>query len=83
MYELRDGSWFDRGTGYCKGVYDETQDLALLLVEAEELPVDTSNPQLATAEPPGGFLREELLLSARVEKDDIYARQQGGSTDTD
>jgi protein phosphatase-4 regulatory subunit 3 len=25
----------------------------------------------------GGFLKEELLLSTKVEKEDIYARQQG------
>lgn len=75
VYELRDSSWFDRGTGHCKGVYDDTQDLALLIVEAE----DMNDGSTAPAEGEGGFLREELLLSARVEKEDIYARQQGES----
>jgi len=31
----------------------------------------------APTEGEGGFLKEELLLSTKVEKDDIYARQQG------
>jgi protein phosphatase-4 regulatory subunit 3 len=26
---------------------------------------------------PGGFLKDEMLLTTKVEKDDIYARQQG------
>jgi protein phosphatase-4 regulatory subunit 3 len=72
VYELRDSSWFDRGTGYCKGIYDDTQDLALLIVEAEE-PVDKAGEN----EGEGGFLKEDLLLTARVEKEDIYVRQQG------
>ena len=76
MYELRDSSWYDRGTGHCKGVYDDTQDLALLIVEAEDL--SEGKDEQAT-EGEGGFLKEELLLSTRVEKDDIYARQQGQS----
>lgn len=70
VYELRDQSWFDRGTGHCKGIYDDTQDLALLIVEPEETPEKAEEGQ-------GGFLKDELLLSARVEKDDIYSRQQG------
>jgi protein phosphatase-4 regulatory subunit 3 len=72
VYELRDSSWFDRGTGHCKGVYDDTQDLALIIVEAEDL-----SEGKESGEGEGGFLKEELLLSTRVEKDDIYARQQG------
>lgn len=74
MYELRDSSWFDRGTGFCKGVYDDHQDLALIIVESEEAEAKAGEE----SDGPGGFLKEELLLSARVEKDDIYARQQGG-----
>lgn len=74
VYELRDASWFDRGTGQCKGVYDDTQDLALLIVEAEDSPEAAKNGE----EGPGGFLKEELLLSARVDREDIYSRQQGG-----
>ena len=69
---MRDNSWFDRGTGQCKGVYDDIHDWAMLIVEAE------SDPDRAEEEGEGGFLKEELLLSARVEKDDIYSRQQGG-----
>ena len=76
MYELRDSSWFDRGTGHCKGVYDDTQDLALLIVEAEDM---NEGKDEQGNEGEGGFLKEELLLSTRVEKDDIYARQQGQS----
>lgn len=72
MYELRDSSWFDRGTGFCKGVYDEAQDIALLVVEAEDIGVEGGKP-----EAPGGFLKDELLLNARVEREDIYAKQQG------
>lgn len=76
MYELRDSSWHDRGTGHCKGVYDDTQDLALIIVEAE----DMNEGKEGAPEGEGGFLKEELLLSSRVEKDDIYARQQGRSS---
>lgn len=46
-------------------------------MEAEDAALNENEPQLATADPPGGFLKEELLLSAKVERDDIYARQQG------
>ena len=72
MYELRETSWHDRGTGFCKGIYDDSQDLALLIVESE-FPPD----QATEDEGEGGFLKEELLLSARVEREDIYSRQQG------
>ncbi|ORX34996.1 component of IIS longevity pathway SMK-1-domain-containing protein [Kockovaella imperatae] len=70
VYELRENSWYDRGTGHCRGVYDDAQDLAMLIVEAEvpEKPGEDEGE--------GGFLKDELLLSARVEKDDIYSRQQ-------
>ncbi|KAK8844620.1 hypothetical protein IAR55_006467 [Kwoniella newhampshirensis] len=71
VYELRESSWFDRGTGFCKGIYDDGQDLALLIVESE----DTSG-EGGKAEEPGGFLKEDLLLSSRVERDDIYGKQQ-------
>jgi hypothetical protein len=49
------------------------QDMALIIVEAEDGDAKSGDE----AEGPGGFLKEELLLSARVEKEDIYARQQG------
>ncbi|OCF33154.1 hypothetical protein I316_05199 [Kwoniella heveanensis BCC8398] len=70
VYELRDSSWFDRGTGFCKGIYDDTQDLALIIVEPEDM------GEGGKVEAPGGFLKDELLLSARVEKEDIYGKQQ-------
>jgi protein phosphatase-4 regulatory subunit 3 len=79
VYELRDSSWFDRGTGLCQGAYDDSQDIALIVVEAEELQLEKpAGEEGGAAEGPGGFLKDELLLSAKVEKDDIYARQQGG-----
>ncbi|WWD22828.1 hypothetical protein CI109_107322 [Kwoniella shandongensis] len=71
VYELRDSSWFDRGTGFCKGIYDDGQDLALLIVESED-----TGGEGGKAEEPGGFLKEDLLLSSRVERDDIYGKQQ-------
>ncbi|WWC85689.1 uncharacterized protein L201_000555 [Kwoniella dendrophila CBS 6074] len=71
VYELQDTSWHDRGTGFCKGIYDDAQDIALIIVEKEDFPTDGGK-----AESPGGFLKEELLLSARVEKEDIYGKQQ-------
>jgi hypothetical protein len=89
VYELRDSSWFDRGTGHCKGVYDDTQDLALIIVEAEPMPEGQDGDSGGSGsgsgsgseggEGEGGFLKEELLLSTKVEKEDIYARQQGTS----
>lgn len=57
-------------------MYDHSQDLALLIVEAEDT-ADKPGEGEGEGEGPGGFLKEELLLSARVEKEDIYARQQG------
>ncbi|KAE8224253.1 hypothetical protein CF319_g2831 [Tilletia indica] len=36
VYELQNDSWFDRGTGYCAGVYDEHRDEALLVARKEE-----------------------------------------------
>ncbi|KAI3486529.1 hypothetical protein L1887_49930 [Cichorium endivia] len=36
VYELKGEVWFDRGTGYCAGVYDETVDEALLVARREE-----------------------------------------------
>ena len=78
MYELREASWFDRGTGHCKGIYDDSQDLALIIVEAEDLPGEKpSGDDGGPADGPGGFLKEDLLLTAKVGKDDVYARQQG------
>ncbi|BEJ13212.1 hypothetical protein CspHIS471_0303860 [Cutaneotrichosporon sp. HIS471] len=74
VYELRDQAWFDRGTGHCKGVYDNDNDVALLVVEAEEpQPEGRAGEE---AEGPGGFLKDELLLHAQVTKDDQYTRQQ-------
>jgi protein phosphatase-4 regulatory subunit 3 len=46
----------------------------LLIVEAED-----TGPERGIEEGEGGFLKEELLLTARVERDDIYVRQQGES----
>jgi protein phosphatase-4 regulatory subunit 3 len=75
VYELRDASWFDRGTGYCRGVFDETNDLALLVVEPED--AAAAGVEGREPEGEGGFLKDDLLLNARVEKEDIYTRQQG------
>lgn len=36
VYELKGETWFDRGTGYCAGVYDEQEDAALLVARMEE-----------------------------------------------
>nr|XP_019048585.1 hypothetical protein I302_02357 [Kwoniella bestiolae CBS 10118]OCF27515.1 hypothetical protein I302_02357 [Kwoniella bestiolae CBS 10118] len=71
VYELQDTSWHDRGTGFCKGIYDDTQDIALIIVEKEDFSSDGGKVEAS-----GGFLKEELLLSARVEKEDIYGKQQ-------
>lgn len=77
MYELRDQAWFDRGTGQCKGVYDRQNDVALLMVEAED-PGDGSQGE--EGDGPGGFLKDELLLNTQVSKEDVYSRQQGKVT---
>jgi protein phosphatase-4 regulatory subunit 3 len=75
VYELREQSWYDRGTGFCKGVYDDIRDLALLVVVPEDIP----GPGEEESTGPGGFLKEDLLLNSRVEHEDIYHRQQGAS----
>lgn len=36
VYELKGETWFDRGTGYCAGVYDEQEDAALLVARMED-----------------------------------------------
>ncbi|KAN0060642.1 Platinum sensitivity protein [Thecaphora frezii] len=36
VYELKGENWYDRGTGYCAGVYDETVDEALLVARKED-----------------------------------------------
>ncbi|WFD30001.1 Platinum sensitivity protein [Malassezia sp. CBS 17886] len=36
LYVLDGQAWVDRGTGYCAGVYDESADVALLVVRSEE-----------------------------------------------
>lgn len=82
VYELRDASWFDRGTGHCKGVYDDQLDVALLVVEAEVTPKPEGEAADADQDEPGGFLKEgegepQLLLRSRVEKGDCYTKQQG------
>jgi hypothetical protein len=70
VYELKDSNWIDRGTGQCKGVYDDSQDLAMIIVETEDPPGEKEGE--------GGFLREDnLLLRTKVEKEEIYSRQQG------
>lgn len=51
------------------------RDVALIVVEAED--VDGKDGE--EVDGPGGFFKEDFLLSAKVEKEDIYARQQGMS----
>jgi len=36
VYELKGETWWDRGTGYCAGVYNEQVDEALLVARKEE-----------------------------------------------
>ncbi|KAK0520198.1 Platinum sensitivity protein [Tilletia horrida] len=52
VYELQNDSWFDRGTGYCAGVYDELRDEALLVARKEEactlLARNASTPVMST-----------------------------------
>ncbi|EIW73149.1 hypothetical protein TREMEDRAFT_24823, partial [Tremella mesenterica DSM 1558] len=75
VYELRASQWFDRGTGHCRGVYDGSQNLALIIVEIEDSGDRPSEGE--GNEGPGGFVKDdEFLLTARVEKEDIYSRQQ-------
>nr|ODO02203.1 nuclear protein [Cryptococcus depauperatus CBS 7855] len=68
VYELRDTSWFDRGTGFCKG-FVEDDGVACLQVEAED-------PVQEDPDEPGGFMARDFLLNTPVEKDDIYGKQQ-------
>jgi protein phosphatase-4 regulatory subunit 3 len=73
VYELREGAWFDRGTGRCKGIYDAQNDVALLVVEPEQ--------QGAGMEESGGYVADEFLLNCHVSKDENYTKQQGESHD--
>jgi protein phosphatase-4 regulatory subunit 3 len=106
VYELKGETWFDRGTGYCAGVYDEQNDAALLVARMEETcrrlalgvidGTDETQPRgeamkkddeavttegkedrdhyvLVVSE---GLDSDDLLLKARVVKDDVYQRQQ-------
>lgn len=106
VYELKGETWFDRGTGYCAGVYDEHNDAALLVARMEETcrrltlgsngtdeqPLSRQPEQAGEDEQVGAEGREDrehyvlvvsenldsddLLLKARVVKDDVYQRQQ-------
>lgn len=106
VYELKGETWFDRGTGYCAGVYDEHNDAALLVARMEETcrrltlgsngtdeqPLARPPEQAGDDEQIGAEGREDrehyvlvvsenlesddLLLKARVVKDDVYQRQQ-------
>ncbi|MCO5598655.1 hypothetical protein L7F22_052752 [Adiantum nelumboides] len=106
VYELKGETWFDRGTGYCAGVYDEHNDAALLVARMEETcrrltlgsngtdeqPLGRPPEQAGEDEQVGAEGREDrehyvlvvsenldsddLLLKARVVKDDVYQRQQ-------
>lgn len=71
VYELRDESWFDRGTGICRGMIN-ADGHAVILVEAEGAQVQGNEDE------PGGFLTKDILLNSNVERDDIYGKQQGG-----
>lgn len=55
MYELRNDSWFDRGTGHVHGLYDEGTDQALLVVTAEQTTPDPNED----ASSGGGFVKED------------------------
>lgn len=70
VYELRDESWFDRGTGICRGMIN-ADGHAVILVEAESPQVQENEDE------PGGFLTKDILLNSNVERDDIYGKQQG------
>lgn len=70
VYELRDESWFDRGTGICRGMIN-ADGHAVILVEAESPQVQGNEDE------PGGFLTKDILLNSNVERDDIYGKQQG------
>ncbi|OXH35304.1 nuclear protein [Cryptococcus neoformans] len=69
VYELRDESWFDRGTGICRGMIN-ADGHAVILVEAESPQVQGNEDE------PGGFLTKDILLNSNVERDDIYGKQQ-------
>ncbi|WVO25196.1 uncharacterized protein IAS62_006586 [Cryptococcus decagattii] len=69
VYELRDESWFDRGTGICRGMIN-ADGHAVILVEAEGAQVQGNEDE------PGGFLTKDILLNSNVERDDIYGKQQ-------
>lgn len=69
VYELRQSSWHDRGTGFCEGIYDEALEEAILVVIPEDIPPGQPNADASqdenggssVSEPPvapGGFLRE-------------------------
>ncbi|KAM3084205.1 Platinum sensitivity protein [Clarireedia jacksonii] len=61
VYELRDGDWFDRGTGFCKAEFliddGATKEGPRVLVESEDKP-------------------EELLLDTQIVKGDSFQKQQ-------
>lgn len=59
-------------------MYDDHNDVALLIVEAEEPPPEARHAE--GAEGPGGFLKDDLLLNTRVSKEEKYDRQQGTYT---
>ncbi|KAI1266014.1 DUF625-domain-containing protein [Xylariaceae sp. FL1019] len=61
VYELRNNDWFDRGTGFCSAVYNNTEDVQQrdprVVVESEDQP-------------------DRILLETRICKEDGFHKQQ-------
>ncbi|KDN44901.1 DUF625-domain-containing protein [Tilletiaria anomala UBC 951] len=83
VYELQNDNWFDHGTGYCAGVYDEEHDQALLVAKSEELCQYMSLPPPPAEDEnrePGGIPRAEeedltsqyiIVVSAQLSPEEV------------
>lgn len=88
VYELKGETWFDRGTGYCAGVYDEHEDAALLVARMEDAcqklilnaseEGSESRPQASQPEKAGadGSEREPyvLVVNENLDSDELLLR---------
>lgn len=64
VYELRNDAWFDRGTGFVHGLYDEGVDQAALAVTAEL--VSPEERAAGDGSDGGGFVKEEDQVAPSV-----------------
>ncbi len=83
VYELKNEVWFDHGTGYCAGVYDEEQDQALLLAKAEEYCRYISISATASPKPAPAEAQQPQQPPQQQQQDQSEAADKAGEGEGD